>query len=577
MYGVDVEVYPNWCLVLAGDGQDWQQWELGLDRTLDRDDLAAFMARQRTVGFNSLAYDLPIICELLEPSSTPKSIYRLSCELIETGKRTAKPKDWQHADLSEVAPGVRISLKMYGARMHMPRLQDLPLDPHIPITDDQRTLLTDYCRNDVDTTLALARRLEKQLALRASMGRQYGLSLISKSDAQIAEAVLIAEIGHVERPQHIRECQYRPPPWLTYETPELRELMADVLRSTFRIDGNGKMQLPDALKRTLTIGSGEYRLGIGGIHSSEQRRTLRSSADRLLIDIDVASYYPSIILEQELYPPQCGRKFLDVYRSIVERRLEAKRTGDKVTADSLKICVNGSFGKLGSKYSKLYAPDLFKQVTVTGQLALLMLIESLEQAGIAVVSANTDGVVTHPYRHQLDDLRGVVAIWEALTGYSMEETEYAALYSRDVNNYIAVKIDGTVKTKGAYATDGLMVTPRASILVRAVVEHLRDGVPLSDIIGRGDVRGYLIARTVKGGGVWRGEHLGKVVRWYWGMDGEPITYASNGNRVAGSEGAVPMMTLSDELPGDLDVGRYLDEAQSILQDIGAWQPQGSLL
>lgn len=61
---------------------------------------------------------------------------------------------------------------------------------------------------------------------------------------------------------------------------------------------------------------------------------------------------------------------------------------------TFKIVLNGTFGKLGSKYSFLYSPNLMIQVTITGQLALLMLIEALEAAGISVVSANTDGIVS---------------------------------------------------------------------------------------------------------------------------------------------------------------------------------------
>ena len=48
---------------------------------------------------------------------------------------------------------------------------------------------------------------------------------------------------------------------------------------------------------------------------------------------------------------------------------DAKRTGDKVTNEAMKIMINGSFGKFGSKWSVLYSPDLLIQTTVTGQLA----------------------------------------------------------------------------------------------------------------------------------------------------------------------------------------------------------------
>jgi len=59
------------------------------------------------------------------------------------------------------------------------------------------------------------------------------------------------------------------------------------------------------------------------------------------------------------------------------------------------------------------------------------------------------------------------------------------------------------------------------------------------------------------------------VRWYYAK-GEPrhIEYKLNGNKVAKTDGARPLMELPDVLPADLDYQWYIDEAQSILGDIG---------
>ena len=117
--------------------------------------------------------------------------------------------------------------------------------------------------------------------------------------------------------------------------------------------------------------------GIGGLHSQEKSISVVSNETHVMRNADFASYYPFIILNQGLYPKHLGTKFLSVYRSIVETRLRAKADGNKLIAESLKITINGSFGKLGSKYSKLYSPNLMLATTITGQLTLLMLIEQL--------------------------------------------------------------------------------------------------------------------------------------------------------------------------------------------------------
>ncbi len=143
----------------------------------------------------------------------------------------------------------------------------------------------------------------------------------------------------------------------------------------------------------------------------------------------------------------------------------------------LKIVNNGSFGKLGSMYSKLYAPDLMLQVTLTGQLMLLMLIEELEEAGISVKSSNTDGVEILCPKSKEALLETIVFDWELNTGMVMEHGHYKALYARDVNNYVAV-YDGYTKTKGVYSKPSLMKNSEYPIVFEAIREYLLNGTPL---------------------------------------------------------------------------------------------------
>lgn len=254
----------------------------------------------------------------------------------------------------------------------------------------------------------------------------------------------------------------------------------------------------------------------------------------------------------------------------METRLAAKASGDKVTSDSLKITINGSFGKLGSKWSLLYAPDLMIQTTISGQLALLMLIEQMETSGIKVVSANTDGIVLKYPRSRINEVRSIEMGWELDTGFVLEENEYSALYSRDVNNYMAIKPDGSYKGKGAYANAGLMKNPANRICIEAVAAMLKDGIsPDTTIKKCRDIRQFVTIRQVKGGGEKDGQFLGKAVRWYYSRNTDtPIVYKTNGNKVPRSEGAMPLMDLPEQFPTDIDYDWYIEEANSILKDIG---------
>ena len=560
MYFIDIECYPNYFLmVYTSDGETYH-------RTSDRDEISK-MLKQQTVGFNSLRYDIPMM-RYYASGADEAECHAMSCEIINGDMRPVIHK--RHIDLWDVAPGVQIGLKLYGGRMHTRTIQDLPFDPMVPLTDEQKQTVSDYCVNDVRVLWELYQRLLQQIKLRRHMSREYGRDMMSKSDAQMAEVVMLSQLPSTSRPkiQTGRTYRYRVPDWMWYETAELQQLLNGVKSSRFVINKKGDITIPDALKTTVKIGDSVYRLGIGGLHSSETTVS-HYAGERHIIDCDVASYYPSIIINSQLYPPQFGEHFLDVYQTIVTRRLVAKRSGDTVTADSLKITINGGFGKLNSKYSTLYAPELFFHVTVTGQLALLMLIEQLELAHIPVVSGNTDGIVTMPTDAQLPTLRAIIALWEAETGYVMEETHYRSIHSRDVNNYVAVKTDGSAKSKGVYAKGGLMKNPQMEIIGEAVTEHLCSGVPVEQTISRcTDITKFVTVRTVKGGGVWRGDYLGKVVRWYWSTNGEPITYRSNGNKVATSDGAKPAMTLPETFPGDVDRQRYIDAALDALKLLG---------
>lgn len=238
-----------------------------------------------------------------------------------------------------------------------------------------------------------------------------------------------------------------------------------------------------------------------------------------------------------------------------------------------KIACNGSFGKFGSRYSALYSPELLIQVTLTGQLALLMLIEMLEfEECIEVISANTDGLVIKCPADRLDMLDAVVWEWEARTGFETEETRYRALYSRDVNNYLAVKVDGKVKGKGAFAPTTLAKNPQAPICTEAVVRYLVDATPVETTIrGCSDVAQFVVVRQVKGGAIDQGgRYLGKAVRWYYSTDVDgPLRYKVNNYTVAGSEGGRALMTLTDHRPEDIDLERYIQMSKDILKEIGA--------
>lgn len=586
----DIEVYKDYFLVALRDISTGEilTFEMFQGQPLDLDGVRKAITGCTLISFNGNGFDIPLLSLAMEGADNA-TIKKASDAIIVSNFRGWQLErmfkfeiltDLDHIDLIEVAPGM-VGLKIYGGRLHTKRMQDLPIDPSASISPSQRAELRDYCCNDLVVTQALYEHLLPQIHLREAMGHEYGLDLRSKSDAQIAEVVIGSKVsdlhdGDLKRPEVPGGTTYKfkAPGYIQFTSPVLQDILTRLQDDVFTVVDSGKVNEPDWLKDLkLPLGGSVYRMGIGGLHSTESRVAHVAGADTILVDRDVASYYPSIILGSGLAPAHMGDAFLKVYRSIVQRRLAAKHSGDKVTADALKITINGSFGKFGSKWSVLYSPNLLIQTTVSGQLALLMLIEQLEDEGISVVSANTDGVVISCPRAKEELMESIVFGWELVTGFDTEATYYKALYSRDVNNYVALKDKG-YKAKGVFAldTNGIHKNPVNEISTQAAIKFLQTGTPVEETIKScTDIRRFVTIRSVKGGALDQlGGYLGKAVRWYYSTQADDVlTYKINGYSVPRSEGAMPLMELPDEFPLDVDYDWYIAEATQILNDIGA--------
>lgn len=593
----DTETFANYWSIKFKCVQTGKRrlFELYNDEGLDRVGIANVIRTYRIVGFNSQQYDIPMIA-LAMTGADNATLKRASDLIILSDMKPwnfferfdcGVPNFLDHIDLMQVSPGAPTmpSLKLYGGRLHSRKMQDLPVEPDEWITEDTLQIIRSYHDNDLDVTQDLYTELKAQLDLRAFMSVEYGVDLRSKSDAQMAEAIVKSQLERrlgrrISYPEleHL-VFNFRIPPYISFHGIELRRLLEDIRTTHFVVTHSGIVEMPESLAdREVRIGDSVYRLGLGGLHSSEKSVFYESNDDVRLYDSDVASYYPYLILGAGLVPKHLGQDFLAVYKQIVERRIKAKKEGKKDIAESLKITANGVFGKLGSPYSIMYAPDLMIQVTLSGQLAILMLIEQLERAGIKVVSANTDGFVSLVPNELYATFFDLKLQWETLTGLITEEKAYKGLYSRDVNNYIAIPVKGKVKTKGAYGeagpgqpgAAGLKKNPAGEIAVQAVIALLKDGTPIEQTIEDcWDVRPFLCVRRVKGGAEKEDEYVGKAIRWYYSTTEQgPITYRLTGNNVPETEGAKPLMELTGELPRDLDHEWYIREAYGILQEIG---------
>ncbi len=579
------------------------------------------------ISFNGNRFDIPLLTawaagagvgmlkdlstRIVEDNLMPWDIYKML---------GIKAMDIDHIDLIDVAPGVMISLKTYAGRMHQKRMLDMPFHHNQDLTPDQYPLVEEYCFNDLEVTKSLFITLSESIAIREHMSEEYSLDLRSKSDAQIAEAILKAKTGIYSSTTRPHWVVYDLPKIIKTKTPKLLELIDWLGNENFEINpANGSPIEPGWMKNPIVFRDGLYKVGLGGLHSQHDKCVSYTADDEWMIsDIDAVSYYPSIILKCDIVPHMAGgkgRAFIQAYERIYLDRLAAKHNNLQLF-NTLKIVLNGLFGKLGSIYCPFYSPDLLLAVTLTGQLNLLTLIDDLAKSrGIEVISANTDGIMVR-YRATLrTKMLDIVARHGKRTGFDYEETRYRRVALKDVNNYIAVKLDGDIKAKGLYAQSGVlkMKNPTMEICSKAAANYLAlDTLPETTVLLATDIRDFVAVRSIKtkGGGVqhihtklvddwielergkWmRGDESGKTVnrvsrpapvevgyggvpfgrvaRWYMTTEQLPaITQVNNGNQVPKTEGARLCMTLPDQLPDDLDKDWYIRETYSMLNDMG---------
>lgn len=209
---------------------------------------------------------------------------------------------------------------------------------------------------------------------------------------------------------------------------------------------------------------------------------------RIIRNFDVASYYPNLMIKygytsRNIPSPK-------IFEDVVAKRLEAKKSGDKATANALKLVVNTTYGAMLNQYNDLFDPLMGRSVCITGQLFLLELTQNLYQTveELRVVQLNTDGLMIEFYEDQYDEVLTIVNEWQSRTGFELEEDTVSRIVQKDVNNYIEVQSDGSVKTKGGYLVRGVApagafnINNNACIVATALKEFFVNGTPVEETI-----------------------------------------------------------------------------------------------
>ncbi|WP_199615518.1 ERF family protein [Paenibacillus alkalitolerans] len=345
-----------------------------------------------------------------------------------------------------------------------------------PLTEAELTESVRYCSYDVDATVRLFAERKDYLNSKIAVGAMCGLS--AADSLRLTNAKLTAEFLGAKPPnmnQPDRDFYEFPENLIITKYPQVVEFFAD-------IDPARKRELKTE------IAGVPHKLAWGGLHGARECYSAIRSESRKIASIDVVSYYPSLMIVNEYM----SRNVPDPaeFKRVYERRLAAKKAGDKATADALKLVLNTTFGAMNNQYNKLYDPRMALAVCVSGQLYLIDLIEKLEDVpSFELIQSNTDGLIVSYDSACEPEIKAVIAAWEQRTGFQMESEEIERIFQKDVNNYVQRSVNGKVKVKGGYVSNyegGDFKQYSMVIVSKAVVAHLLDGVPLEETINSCD-------------------------------------------------------------------------------------------
>jgi hypothetical protein len=395
------------------------------------------------------------------------------------------------------------SLKAVEIAIQYPNVQDLPFDEDHWVEEGDIPEILGYNLNDVLATREFYFLSEPLVQLRKNIGKKYGINILNHNDPKIGQELFGREIAKKKgwSYRYVRDMRtFRSTielkdcilPTIKFNSKEFR-LLHDMLYATT------VQNTKNAFDMSVIYKGFKYDYGTGGIHGCIEPGVYESDDDHVIIDIDVASYYPNLAINNEFYPQHLGKDFVTVYKEIYDQRAEAKRTGDKVINSALKLVLNGVFGKSNDMYSLFYDPKYFLSITINGQLLLSMLAESIVdnltifEEDRQMLQINTDGITIKIARKHEEHLHMLCEEWERYTGLTLEYAKYKKMVIRDVNNYLAETFEGEAKPKGCFEIipmqNGAIAYNKnwsMRVVPKALHAYYLKGIPINEFIKNHD-------------------------------------------------------------------------------------------
>ena len=365
-----------------------------------------------------------------------------------------------------------------------------------PLTDPEIQEMLRYCENDVRETMnVFAANISDFTALLWLVKEfEFPLAYMSKTKAQIS-----AEILECVKTDRSDEWDISTLPCLQLRN-ESKELTVKCKKKKDDPEDSADTKVAKLIGRPeIWFISGKYQdyryyfecdvagvkhqFGWGGIHGARKQYHYRCDPDHLMLHVDVASYYPRLMIFHDLLTRSARKP--ERFRQIYERRLQLKHEGKKKEQAPLKIVINGTFGICKDPTNKAYDPRNANMICVNGQLLLMDLIEHLEAVeSFELVQSNTDGLIIKILRSDFDQVDDICYEWESRCNMALEFDYIQEIWQKDVNNYLFTQYDGKIERKGAYVKELNPMDNDLPIINQAMVNYMLQGIPVAQTINR---------------------------------------------------------------------------------------------
>ena len=473
------------------------------------------------VGYNNHHYDDVIINYIIDYkeklTDLPyrricQSLFNLSSYIVkdEEGSRE-RLKRWKYAhyfksmDLltMQFSQKLRVGLKTMQVTMHYKNVQEYNGDFDQPLPVDKIDEMIAYNINDVESTSELLNRLKEQVELRLFIEQEHGIDCLSMDSVKMAETFLLEKYSQQSGiPKNVIKEMRSPMdyiplkdvilPFIRYKNPKLQAVLEDMKKQiVYSKERKG-------YENKFVISNVVYSVGVGGIHSINTPKIFHPGEDEFIGHADVASMYPSLLIEYQWGPRHLGKLFCDLFAGLKVERLEAKHTGQKVKNLFLKIVLNSPTGKMQQEVSWMYDPLNVFKIRINGQLILLMLVDRLLDLGCEIIQVNTDGVVYRAKNTLREGIQEAISEVERITRLEFESDEYEAFYQYAINDYFGVLKGGEIEEKGMFITKTKLGKGLAPVVIpKAIIAYFTQGTPVTEFIEKDkDIRDFLMSQAV---------------------------------------------------------------------------------